>query len=318
MMRSWAGPILSLIFACAAGAATESFELVGGGVLSGEVVVAKAQGLIVKKEDGSYSQTVSWTNFTPNALKQLSQNPKVKPFVEPYLEPPEEQITAKKKKPDITVKIPPRLERPEPHPGFTLFKSPLSIVLILILYAANIYAGYEVSIFRNYPAAAVCSVAAVAPIIGPVLFLCLPTRLAPTQAEHAETLAQEHLQQQYVVPHDAAQEGHAHEAPPPPPGEAHAGSALPPPTVYARGYFSFNRRFFETKMPGFLRVVPSDAEKDMLIHVKSSRGEYVATRIARLMPNELYLHVVKAGASQDVMIPYNEIAEIQIRHKDLG
>ena len=82
--------------------------------------------------------------------------------------------------------------------------------------------------------------------------------------------------------------------------------------------FQINRRFFETKMAGFMRMVPSDAEKDMLIHLKSSRGQYIGTRIVRLMPNELYLHVAKAGASQDVMVPYNEIAEIQIRHKDLA
>jgi hypothetical protein len=216
------------------------------------------------------------------------------------------------------VKRPSRLERPEPGGLSALFKSPLSIVLLVILYAANVYAGYEVSIFRNYPAAAVCAVAAVAPIVGPVLFLCLPTRMAATQAEAAETLAQEHLQHEHFVAHSGEMPAHEGDAPPPPPAEAHGGPALPPPTVYARGYYSFNRRFFETKMPGFLRVVPSDAEKDMLIHVKCSRGEYVATRIARLTPNELYLHVVKGGTSQDIMVPYNEIAEIQIRHKDLG
>jgi len=197
-----------------------------------------------------------------------------------------------------------------------LFKSPLSIVLLLIIYAANIYAGYEVSIFRNYPAAAVCAVAAVAPVLGPVLFLCLPTRMQAAPQEAAETLATEHQQQHLVVPHEPTEEeaaAAAEEAAP-----AHGGPALPQPIVYGRGYYSFNRRFFETKMAGFMRMVPSDAEKDMLIHLKSSRGQYVGTRIVRLMPDELYLHVTKGGASQDVMVPYNEIAEIQIRHKDLG
>jgi hypothetical protein len=70
-------------------------------------------------------------------------------------------------------------------------------------------------------------------------------------------------------------------------------------------------------MPGFLRMIPSEAEKDMLLLVKSSRGEYTASRITRLTPNEIYLHVAKSGASNDVMIPYTELAEVQIRHKDL-
>jgi len=56
----------------------------------------------------------------------------------------------------------------------------------------------------------------------------------------------------------------------------------------------------------------------LLIHVKSSRGEHVATRIAKLTPNEVCFHVSKEGASQDVAIPYTELAEVQIRHRDLG
>src|SRR5206468_12762526 len=114
------------------------------------------------------------------------------------------------------------------------------------------------------------------------LFLSLPTRLhGPKQEVAPETLAQEH-QVEHVVTHE---EAGVEEAPPPAPVE-HGGPSLPPPVIYQRGHFSFNRRFFETKMSGFLRVVPSEAEKDMLIHVKSSRGDFVATRIARLQPNE--------------------------------
>ena len=207
-----------------------------------------------------------------------------------------------------------RDERPDPRAGFgALFRSPLSIMLLVIVYLANLYAAFEISIFKNYPAAAVCSAAAVVPILGPAVFLCLPRRLPGVKQEpEPEQLAEEH-QAQHVVTH----EHEVAEAPAPAP-VAHAGPALPPPTIYQRGHFSFNRRFFETKMPGFLRVVPSEAEKDMLIFVKSSRGEHVATRISRLTPNEIYLHVVKGGASAEVMIPYTELAEIQVRHKDLA
>ena len=63
--------------------------------------------------------------------------------------------------------------------------------------------------------------------------------------------------------------------------------------------------------------MPSEAEKDMLILVKSSRGQYVASRIIRLTPEQVFFHVVKGGASNELMIPYTEIAEIQVRHKDL-
>ena len=52
---------------------------------------------------------------------------------------------------------------------------------MLLLYAANIYAGYEISIFRARPAALVCGVSAVLPFIGPIIFLSLPTQMAPAE-----------------------------------------------------------------------------------------------------------------------------------------
>jgi hypothetical protein len=44
--------------------ATETFELAGGGTLSGEVVRCEAPGADREKEDGTYSSTIAWTNFT--------------------------------------------------------------------------------------------------------------------------------------------------------------------------------------------------------------------------------------------------------------
>jgi hypothetical protein len=311
----WPILLLVLVFGGAITASADTLEIVGGGTVNGEPISANAQGLVVKREDGSFAPRVPWTNFTQNALKQLAQNPKAKAFVEPYLEPEEEALAARKAATEITIKPVPRLERPDPRAGLgALFRSPLSIALLIILYLANLYAACELSIFRNYPIALVCGIAAIAPIAGPVLFLCLPRRLHAVREETTEQLADEHRAEHIVTQEqEMVEEG----APAPAPHPAGGGSSLPAPTVYQRGHFSFNRRFFETKMPGFLRVVPSEAEKDMVLLVKSSRGEHTANRISKLTPGELYLHVTKGGASNEVMIPYTELAEIQVRHKDL-
>ena len=95
-----------------------------------------------------------------------------------------------------------------------------------------------------------------------------------------------------------------------------AAPALPEPIVFLRGDFSFNRRFFETKLAGFFRLVPSEAEKDMVIHIKSGRGDFTGRRITRINPTELYLQVFHDNATADEMIPFIEILEVQIRHKD--
>jgi len=93
---------------------------------------------------------------------------------------------------------------------------------------------------------------------------------------------------------------------------------LPAPVVFRRGDFSFNHRFFETKLAGFFRVVPGEAEKDMVVYIHAARGEFAGKRITRVTPNELYLQVFKNDATADEMIPFVEIREVQIRHKDLA
>jgi hypothetical protein len=92
---------------------------------------------------------------------------------------------------------------------------------------------------------------------------------------------------------------------------------LPAPVIYKRADFSFNRRFFETKLTGFFRVVLSEADKDLLVHIKSNRGDYVGKRIPRITQTELYLQIFKDDATADEMIPFTEIMEVQVRHKDL-
>ena len=86
--------------------------------------------------------------------------------------------------------------------------------------------------------------------------------------------------------------------------------------VYARGQFTFNRRFFETKFAGFMKMVPGEAERDRVIHIKSARGEYTGHRISKVEPNEVYLQIRKGTATEDVMLPFNEIFEVTIKHKD--
>ena len=269
---------------------------------------ADARGIIFKKADGSVSERVGWTNFTQAALKKLAVNPKMKNFVENLIEPDVEE-TAAKQKIEIKPKEVPKLPRPDPKAGLgALFSSPVFLFIVFLLYAANIYAGFEISIFRNYPAILVCGVAAVVPFLGPLIFLCIPTKM---NVVHEEIPEEEQVVEKFTVGEQPA------EAPVETPEQIEANkSGHPQPVVYQRGQFVFNRRFFETKLAGFLRVVPGEAEKDMVLFVKSVRGDYLAPRLTRVTADELVLQVRKGEATADVPIPFPEINEVQIRHKD--
>src|SRR5213075_3555312 len=78
--------------------------------------------------------------------------------------------------------------------------------------------------------------------------------------------------------------------------------AIPETTKFQRGQLTFNRRFFETKFPGFFGVVRRDAERDMLLVIKTTRGEYAGQRISRIAANDLHLEIQRGSASEEVLI----------------
>jgi hypothetical protein len=297
----------------------DTFKLTTGETVNGEVLAASAndQGVQIKIGEGLY-QKVPWASFSQDDLKALAKNQRMLPFVEPFIEPnPEEKI----KRTEVDIKQPPRLERPQRQSLLgAMFSSSVGVFTLLLVYAATIYAGYEVAIFRARPPMVVAGLSAIPGlgILAPIIFLSMPTRLkagAPTEktSEAAPVVAA--AVEEEVNPMHA--DGAAH-----PSGlklhtEAAEAKATRPQTVtYQRGQFTFNRRFFETKFPGFFGVVRREAEKDLVLVIKSSRGEFLGQRISRIAASDLHLQVQKGHATEEVLIPFQEIQEIRVKHKD--
>jgi hypothetical protein len=296
-----------------------TFEYADGTKIEGEIVQGKPEFLKIRV-DNKY-EDIAWEKLSQATLKELAADPKFKleQFVQPFIEIPEQD---KIKKTEVEIKAVPRLERPAKGSVIgAMFGSSVGLMVMLLLYAANVYAGYEIATVRAYPPAMVCGIAAVAPVIGPVIFLCLPTKLK-SSVEHDHVAPAEAVQDSSPL---APTPGQAAAAAP---AAAHGGlsiahghatseaAAHPAPQVFKRGQFTFNRRFIETKFSGFFGMVRRDAEKDMVLLIKSARGEFIATRISRIAANDIHVDVHRAGASQEVQIPFLEIQEIQLKHKD--
>ncbi len=311
------------------------YRLNDGQVLSGEPISYNETGLIVRQSDGSVSSRTPWAQFTQDALKQLvvdAKTPNYKAFVEPFVEENVEQVAKRK---EIVIKPAPKAERPTGNIGLSAgFSSPVFVVIFLILYLANIYAAYEIAAFKYQPVMLVCGIAAIAPAIGPIIFLCIPGKPDPMRDTTSDAPEPEAPVEEILV-HDATASSAPIEGSPTAHptgtsqsapravfkmGEAESAPAvvptLPAAVVFTRGEFSFNRRFFETKLAGFFRVVPGEAEKDMVIAIKSLRGDFVGKRISRVTQAELYLQVFKDHATHDEMIPFTEVQEVRIHHKD--
>ncbi len=313
------------------------YKLIEGEALRGDPISYNETGLIVRQSDGTVSTRTPWAQFSQEALKQLmaeAKTPKDKSYVEPFVEEVAQQEAKRK---EIVVKQVEPPPRPTGRVGFFAgFSSPVFVVIFLITYFANIYAAYEIAFFKNFSPAMVCGVAAVVPWIGPTIFICVPKKPDPMHGElyesvesasHEEVATGEPIfHHQTAAPGDTTVESnplapiapslHPHVklavAPPTEPAVA-----LPAPMIFRRGEFSFNRRFFETKLAGFFRLVPGDTEKDMVIVIKSARGEFTGKRITRVTQTELYLQVFKENVTHDEMIPFTEVQEVIIQHKEL-
>ncbi|MGI8965144.1 MAG: hypothetical protein ACR2H1_03535, partial [Limisphaerales bacterium] len=258
-----------------------TYTLTDGKTLAGDPIAADENGVVLKSSSGVFLPRASWIKFSADSLKKISaEKPQFAQFINPLLE---EELPPPVEKKEMTIKPVERPERPTHGIGlFAIFLSPLGWIIFLILYAANIYAAYEIAAFKNEPARLVCGVAAVAPLIGPIIFLCLPSKYivhapaetAPSESEttveNPEAISEENVVVEETTPPIAPVSMQpqtpaapavverpklqptlklaAHEPPAP-------IAAAPPVVTFRRGEFSFNRRFFETKMPGFFRIV---------------------------------------------------------------
>lgn len=299
-----------LVVGCAATGWTEDYKLANGNTLSGEIASADEDGMIVKLDIGGFSTRQPWVSFSQETLRELRQDPRYAEYVEMFIELTADEIKQLQKRREIVIRdVDSRIERPTPAPSvFTGFVSPIGFLILALLLGANLYAAYEIAQFRKQNVIAVCGLSLVLPVVGPIIFLSLPTT-------HPESTSQESLEEDLAssslsAPAEASAAGGlslaAAERSP-------MASAQTQPQVFQRGDNTFNRRFFETKFPGFFRVVLGEAERDLVLVFRTPKQEFVGKRISRIATNELHL-VLLAGGEKS--ISFNEITSVILKHKD--
>lgn len=326
MMRTFCRGLLiaGLIICASICLSAAEYRLSNGDVYKGEAVGFDDEGFVVRLDIGGFSTRLSWSRLTQETLKDLMKNPQAAPFAEPFIELTAEEQEKKREKKPIIIKPVPRMELPVRTSFFAAFGSPVGLFIFGMLYLANLLAGFEVAIFRQRPIALVVGLSAVLPVVGPLLFLSLPPGAEPEAYEGASAMDGSGEAAGLGAPGGRQTNRVAGATPPGQPGGGglsvaavdKTGSSTPVAEqgVYRRGEFTFNRRFFETKFPGFFRVVPSEAEKDLVFVVRAAKNEYVAKRISRISSNEMHLQLLRGGT--EAMVTFADIIEVQVRHKD--
>jgi len=315
---------------------SETFKLTTGESITGEVLVSSANdsGVQIKVGDGKYER-VPWTSFTQEDLKKFRENKKMEALVDPFIEITKEE---KIQQTQVPPKPWPRLELPAKQSllGAMLGSAP-GVFVLLLLWIASIYAGYEVHMFRGHPLPLVCGVSAVLPVIGPIIFLLIPTKVKPVGADSEAGNAGDYAPAGTAAAAAAAATAAGSATSAPPKSEdinpmldekvahptglhlAHSEPAkkeTPKDTSFQRGQFTFNRRFFETKFPGFFGTIKREADRDMVLVFKSPRGQHVGHRITRIAANDLHIEERHGGGTKEVQIHFQEIQEIILKHQE--
>lgn len=291
------------------------FRTITGDVYVGEVSAADPDGLIVRLQTGTFSPRIDWAKLDEGTLKSLARHPRAGRFVEPLLEPPAEEI-ARAEARKIDVRQPERVARPPTDIAgkgvYAALTTPNGLMLLGLLYLANLYAAYEIARFRWRPVPLVCGISAVLPVIGPTIFLALPRR----EEEEVVSATDEAVAAQSLnVPAQPAAAAAATAAP----GSASLGVRNAPgpneglPRQFRRGETTFNRRFFETQFPSFFKVVASEADKDLVLEVTTASGVTVATRIARIGGTDLAL---KAADGSETAVEFAQVLEVKLRDRN--
>ncbi len=295
-------------------AGADEYPLTDGTSITGDVISYDDHGVVFRLNLDKYSSRVPWTKFSQDALKQLEKNPKIRPLAEPFVETTT-PVVERAKKTEVKVHdVSSRLELPPKQSLFkALFSSSVGLIVLMLIYAANIFAGYEIAVVRSRPIALVMGVAVVLPILGPIIFLALPVPVEPAHTAAPQPEAAPHT---FTVP-GAAQPAAAgiHIVEASWQKDAAAAAAPVESQVFQRGQFTFNRRFFETKFSGFFAMIRRESEKNLMLTVKTGRALFVVERITRIATNEMHVEVLQGTVKQEVTVPFAEIVEVQLKPK---
>ena len=211
----------------------------------------------------------------------------------------------KKERKPFKVAAPQRVTNPQVSKGvLAAILTPGGMFFIGLMYAANIFFGFEVARFRWRSPALVCGLSAVLPIVGPLIYLAMPKWTPPEEVNAtAEAMAATTLQVADSGPSLVQQMGLRTGG-----GGIQGNSDLP--RTFGKGEFTFNRRFFETQFGMFLPSAQASESEGLVMEVVASSGSFVANKINRMNASEV---IVRRVDGDEAPLDYGAIQSVTLR-----
>ena len=293
-------------------ALAEEFQLKNGDVYNGELVTPNDQGIVIRLDIGGFSERIWWSKLTQETLQKVIRNSDARPFAVPFLEP-----TRQERQQDIVFRwdeVPEVAENAESEALSQAVMTPVGYVILGLILIASIYSGAAVAAFRNQPTALVCAVSALLPVLGPILFLSVPSKEVILDSPAPRPSNDD------FGPSATPSEVEKSTVPPPSGGGLKIGGRAAAESKmdlspYSHADTEFSRRFFETKFPSFFRLTPRPEEKDFMLHISTVKNSLRIKRISRITGTDLYAMMPTTG-SQEQKVVFSEITFVQVKHKD--
>ena len=280
-------------------------KLIDGTSLSGEIITADKDVFVLKLDGGGYSPRTDWGRLTDESLLLLSKHPKAGRFVEPYVTAPTPEDVKKERKP-FKVSEPQRVNNPQVPKGVVaaLF-TPGGLFFLGLIYASNIFFGFEVARYRWRSPALVCGLAAVLPVVGPLIYLAMPKWTPPEEVNAtAEAMAATTLAVADSGPSLVQQMGLRTGG-----GGIQSSSDLP--RTFGKGEFTFNRRFFETQFAMFLASAQASESEGLVMEFAAASGTFAANKINRMNATEV---IVQRVDGEEAPVEYGSIQSVTLRN----
>lgn len=331
----------------------------GSKELKGKIFKASGSGILFRLESGGLSSRIGYNNFTEESLKALiDMDPNVKRFAGGMIGGPAQSgggsipITPAPARqaldPPTVNKVESRPELPEKRGVLgALFGTGPGLILILLVWGANIWAGYAIGIYRKWPKWMVPTISAAAPIVAPIVFMSMkPKKVAKKDgtvaadddedakpAKKKGAAVAKPVAKAKVVTARPGAPGAGAAAPRPAAGAAAAapaqaaapiaapaqpGAAAAAPQLeaaaYVKGEVNINKRFIETKFAPFFKLVPDEPYRSAWICFITTRGEFWAKRIPKITQTDITIQCPQeGGGTTDQVCQIADIKEIHLR-----
>tara|TARA_Y100001934_G_scaffold9180_1_gene12282 strand:- start:3916 stop:5886 length:1971 start_codon:yes stop_codon:yes gene_type:complete len=300
-------------------------SLTNGDIIEGTVADVDQNGIVVRRDIGGFARRANWMELTQESLKKIRRLGQTDPerykgasvFAEPFIEPDESKMEQNLPPGPVRGLIPPDVpEEVQVTSKLAAYGTGGGIGLIVAIAIGSMVAGLGVAAFRETNALLAASISLILPVIGPILILVKPeVEYEDDYEDNEEYEFEEADAPEGVTMSDtggSAVAGMLPEAKKMSFAQSGPKNSSLKPQTWTSGDTRFDRSFFQNNFPNYFKVVLGNAERGMVLALKTGKREYVGQRIKRISGTDLHMELLNG---KEQKISFSEIGSVDLRQK---